>query len=51
MIKYFDSFDGGHIEMDGLGLSGTPVEDRRPSNEELTTVFQEAREFAEQNIS
>ena len=47
MITYFDSFYGGHIDMDGLGFSGKTVEDRRPSNEQLMTVFQEVREFAE----
>lgn len=47
MIKYFDSFYGGHIEMDGLGFAGTPVEERRPPNEQLITVFREARDFAE----
>ena len=47
MIKYFDSFYGGHIEMDDLGFAGTPVEDRRPSNEQLVTVFREVRDFAE----
>ena len=47
MIEYFDSFYGGHIEMDGLGFAGTLVEDRRPSNDDLVTVYREAREFAE----
>ena len=47
MITHFDSFYGGHIEMDDLGFTGTPVEARRPSNEQLVTVFQEVREFAE----
>ena len=46
MITYFDSFYGGHIEMDGLGFAGTPVEDRRPSNEHLLTVYHEVCEFA-----
>ena len=47
MIKYFDGFYGGHIDMDGLGFSGTPVEERRQSNEQLASVFQEVRDFAE----
>ncbi len=47
MIEYFDSFYGGHIEMDGLGFAGTPVEKRRPSNDDLVIVYREAREFAE----
>ena len=47
MITYFDSFYGGHLELDNPGLAGTPVEERRPSNEQLATAFQEAREYAE----
>ena len=47
MIEYFDSFYGGHIAMDELGFAGTPVEERLPSNDNLVTVYREAREFAE----
>ena len=47
MIKYFDAFFGGHVEMDSLGFQGLLVDDRIESDEHLATVFDEARAFAE----
>ena len=46
MIKYFDSFYGGHVEMGNLGFQGLPVDDRIEADEHLATVFAEARSFA-----
>ena len=36
MITHFDSSFAGHIDMDNVGYRGTPVNDRRFSNEERT---------------
>ena len=47
MITKFDAFYGGHLEMDDLGFQGTPVDDRLFSPEQLASVFDEARSFAE----
>jgi alkanesulfonate monooxygenase SsuD/methylene tetrahydromethanopterin reductase-like flavin-dependent oxidoreductase (luciferase family) len=47
MITKFDSFYGGHVEMDNLGFRGTPVDDRRPSDGQLASVFDEAEKFAQ----
>ena len=47
MITYFDSFYGGHVEVDNVGLKGASVDDRWLSNEHLATVFQEARGIAQ----
>ena len=38
MIKYFDAFFGGHVEMDSLGFQGLLVDDRIESDEHLATV-------------
>ena len=46
MIKYFDSFFGGHVEMDNLGFQGLRVDDRIESDEHLATVFAETLSFA-----
>ena len=35
MITKFDSLFAGHIDMDNVGYGGTPVNDRRFSNDEL----------------
>ena len=47
MIKYFDSFFGGHVEMDNLGFHGLPVDDRIESDEHLATVFAETLSFSQ----
>ena len=47
MNELFDSIYGGQFEMDEVGFAGTPVENRRPSNDDLVTVYREAQEFAE----
>ena len=46
MITHFDSSFAGHIDMDNVGYGGTPVNDRRFSNEELVTVFAKAEAIA-----
>tara|TARA_A100001037_G_scaffold306590_1_gene353001 strand:- start:3045 stop:4226 length:1182 start_codon:yes stop_codon:yes gene_type:complete len=38
-ITKFDSLYAGHIDMDNIGYTGTPVNDRRFSNDELCTAF------------
>src|SRR5690348_9675654 len=35
MITKFDSLYAGHIDMDNVGYGGTPINDRRYSNEKL----------------
>ena len=47
MITKFDSFYGGHVEMDNLGFGGLDVDERIESDEHLATVFDEARAMAE----
>ena len=47
MIKYFDSFFGGHVEMENLGFQGLPVDDRVEADEHLASAFAEARSFAD----
>ena len=39
MFKSFSASYAGHVVDDGLGLEGTPANDRRYSNEELAGVF------------
>ena len=46
MITKFDSFFGGHVVTDNLGLTGTPVAERWLSDEQLASVFEEARAMA-----
>jgi alkanesulfonate monooxygenase SsuD/methylene tetrahydromethanopterin reductase-like flavin-dependent oxidoreductase (luciferase family) len=46
MITHFDSSFAGHIDMDNVGYAGTPVNDRRFSNEELAGVFGKADDIA-----
>jgi len=46
MITKFDSSYAGHIDMENLGYGGTPVNDRRFSNEKLATTLTKAVEMA-----
>jgi alkanesulfonate monooxygenase SsuD/methylene tetrahydromethanopterin reductase-like flavin-dependent oxidoreductase (luciferase family) len=46
MITKFDSSYAGHIDMENLGYGGTPVNDRRYSNEKLATTLTKAVEMA-----
>jgi len=42
MITKFGSLFAGHVDLDNIGLEGTPVNDRRYSNDHLATVFDKA---------
>jgi len=46
MIKRFHALYVGQIELDNIGLNGTPANDRRDSNERLSEVFWAARDVA-----
>src|SRR5216110_2468263 len=46
MIKRFHSLYVGQIELDNIGLNGTPANDRRYSNERLAEVFETSRQVA-----
>jgi len=46
MIKNFHVLYVGQIELDNIGLAGTPANDRRYSNERLSEVFATARDIA-----
>jgi alkanesulfonate monooxygenase SsuD/methylene tetrahydromethanopterin reductase-like flavin-dependent oxidoreductase (luciferase family) len=46
MIKRFHVIYVGQIELDNIGLGGTPANDRRYSNERLSEVFWTARDVA-----
>ena len=46
MIKRFHALYVGQIELDNIGLNGTPANDRRYSNERLSEVFWTARDVA-----
>ncbi len=46
MITKFDSLFAGHIDLDNVGYGGTPVNDRRFSNEQLATVFDKTAAMA-----
>ena len=39
MITRFGTLYAGHVELENIGLEGTPVNDRRYPNEHLVTVF------------
>jgi len=47
MITKFDSLFAGHINIDNVGYGGTPVNDRRFSNEQLASVFDKAQAMAQ----
>src|SRR3974377_516790 len=46
MIKRFHALYVGQIELDNIGLQGTPANERRYSNERLSEVFWTARDVA-----
>ncbi len=46
MIKSFSYIYVGHVDMENLGFEGTPVNDRRYSNDHLITAFDTAAELA-----
>ncbi len=46
MITTFGSLYAGHVDLDNLGLDGTPVNDRWLPDERLVTVFDKATEIA-----
>ncbi|HEU0073555.1 MAG TPA: LLM class flavin-dependent oxidoreductase [Dehalococcoidia bacterium] len=47
MITKFDSLFAGHVDMQDIGYAGTAVNDRRFSNEHLTTAFNKAEAIAQ----
>src|SRR5689334_4651663 len=47
MITKFDSLFAGHIDLENVGYSGTPVNDRRFTNEDLAGVFDKAQAMAQ----
>ncbi|MGE3782503.1 MAG: LLM class flavin-dependent oxidoreductase, partial [Alphaproteobacteria bacterium] len=46
MIKRFHALYVGQIELDNIGLNGTPANERRYSNERLSEVFDTSRRVA-----
>ena len=46
MIKRFHVLYVGQIELDNVGLNGTPADDRRYSSQRLSEVFATARDVA-----
>jgi alkanesulfonate monooxygenase SsuD/methylene tetrahydromethanopterin reductase-like flavin-dependent oxidoreductase (luciferase family) len=47
-ITKFDSLYAGHVDMDNVGYKGTPVNDRRFSNDHLCTAFDKMTALAKQ---
>ena len=47
MIKNFHVLYVGQIELDNIGLDGTPANDRRYSDERLREAFATARDVAQ----
>ena len=47
MISQFGSLFAGHVDLDHLGLTGTPVNERWLPDERLATVFDKARAIAD----
>jgi hypothetical protein len=47
MIKKFHVLYVGQIELDNIGLNGTPANDRRYSDQRLREAFNTAREVAQ----
>ncbi len=47
MITKFGSLYAGHVDLDNLGLDGTPVNDRWLPDEQLLTAFDKATEIAQ----
>ena len=46
MIDKFDSLFAGHVDMDNVGYTGIPVNDRSFSDEHLATVFDKSEAIA-----
>ena len=46
MIKRFHALYVGQIDLDNIGLQGTPADDRRYPNDRLSEVFWTARDVA-----
>src|SRR5436305_15012341 len=46
MIKRFHALYVGQIELDNIGLNGTPANERRYPNERLSEVFQASLDVA-----
>ena len=46
MITRFGSLFAGHVDIDNIGLAGTPVNDRWLPNEHLATVFDKTEAIA-----
>ena len=46
MIDKFDSLFAGHVDMDNVGYTGTPVNDRSFSDEHLASVFDKSESIA-----
>ena len=46
MITKFDSLYAGHADLDNVGYSGTPVNDRRYPNAHLATALSKAEAMA-----
>ena len=47
MIKTFSTLYAGHVDLDGLGLEGMAANERRYSNEYLTSAFDKAQAIAQ----
>jgi len=47
MITKFGSLFAGNVDLDHIGLEGTPVNDRWLSNEHLATVFDKCQAMAQ----
>ena len=47
MITKFGSLYAGHVDLDDIGLEGTPANDRSLSNERLLSVFDKAQDIAQ----
>src|SRR5260370_40746434 len=47
MIKRFHSLYVGQIDLDNVGIDGTPANERRYSNERLSEVFETSRQVAQ----
>ena len=46
MITKFDSLYAGHADLDNVGYGGTPINERRYSNEQLATALSKAEAMA-----
>ena len=47
MIKKFSTLYAGHVDLDNIGLEGTPANDRRYPNEHLTSTFDKSQAIAQ----